>query len=190
MSSPNSNGTPDVFINYDAILAAGNMVMTEDVQQGRTVERGFGMMGTLDIDERTGRTRAHVTRLVNMGTGTRSTFTVTPRLSQAFTEHAHTSNQRILGLAHTHPEPLSPAPSPQDIQYFQTNAAHHIGLVLQARPDGGGSISVFNGTGFIDYTLVGASGRAQSFEAEGRGRVNNEHLQGDARRAPVQSLAA
>ncbi len=164
----------DVVIQADALQAAGNQIMTEDVSRGRSVERGYMMVGKL-VPAANGRVRAEVHRVVNMGTGTSSTFEISPELAARATAHPREPDEKIMGIAHTHPDPFSAEPSPQDLELQRLYAEEQFGMVLKVNADGGGAISVFDGDGHIDYAVEGQGGR-QEFRAEESGTLDLQRL--------------
>src|SRR3989338_3583591 len=174
----------DVEIEWDPLQKAGDTLMAKDVLPGRRVERGFLIAGTLVANER-GRCTARVKNLLDVGTGTAAAFDVTPELAARLNAHEHQPGERTLGMAHSHPDPFPGTPSGPDLRMMQEYANTMIAIVLKANPDGSGQISVFDGDGYVPYTIAGANAQSQFFPAEERGRVDVERL-----RDPEYRMAA
>ena len=178
----------DVVLSADALQAAGNQVMTEDVSCGRSIERGYMMVGKL-VPAANGRVRAEVHRVVNMGTGTGSTFEISPELAARATAHPREPDEKIMGIAHTHPDPFIAEPSSGDLEFQRRYAEDQFGMVLKVNADGGGAVSVFDGDGHIDYSVEGAGG-SQAFRAEERGTLDLQRLRSTPDPQVPEGLAA
>lgn len=163
-------GKPRVLIDWDAIQQAGDALMTMD----GTREHAFVLAGSV-VQDAQGQTALHARRALTLPeVGTPSAFDVSPRLARDISSHPYQQGEQCVGITHSHRRHHRPDPSREDFAYARQLGRNRIGMVIRlnedahGRRDGGGKLSVFDGDGFVDYTVVG-NGHSQSFRAGDRG---------------------
>ncbi len=184
---------PKVEIDMNVIMAAGNDLMAKSGQ----VEHGFVLAGKAVPDAQHG-VKLEVTRVLGAGSGTGGEFEVTPALAATINDHDFGPDEKFLGFGHSHRREHLDTPSSGDYRYAEAIGGDHVHMMIKLNEDaagnrdGGGKISVFDGNGFMDYTIKGANGQTQNFQAEVMGtQVETDRLKSDTDpAAPEQLLAA
>ncbi len=181
---------PKIEIEWDAIQQAGDDLMTKRGD----VEHGYALAGSL-VPDGQGGVIAKVKRVLSLGAGTEGTFDISPDLARDIGDHPYAPGEQFMGLAHSHRRVHRPDPSGPDLAYARTLTNQRVCMVLklnedeQGHRDGGGTVSVFNGDGFVDYAIVG-NGRRQEFTAEKRGRVDTASLQSAVRPPAPEAIGS
>jgi hypothetical protein len=184
---------PKVEVNWDVIQAAGNDLMTKSGQ----VEHGFVLAGKAVPDAQTG-VKLQVTRVLSAGSGSAGTFEVTPELAATVNNHDFGPDEKFLGFGHSHRRHHLDGISSGDREYAAAIGANKVHMMIklnedaEGNRDGGGKISVFDGNGYMDYSIVGKGGQRQDFQADVMGTtVEADRLKSDTDpAAPEQILAA